>query len=300
MVTREELNKDLEKDLEKIKLNSKRKKIIKIVLIILGIIILLTTLFISYMKYVGTKHIRINEYNIVNKKIPKNFHGFKIVHFTDLNYPSTLNKKELNNLSNRINELEPDIILFTGNLIKDNSKSKDIINFFNNLKPTIDIYSIKGNLDYNKEYDNIISKTKVKVLNNNYSLIYYKGNIPILINGIGSKIKKDNDYNKAFSFNLIDNVFTISLIHEPKNIDNIIGKYDTDLILGGHSLNGLIRLPFIGGLVKFEEVGKYNDNYYLEKNTPIYISNGIGTYKYNYRLFNHPSINLYRLISPSK
>ena len=36
-------------------------------------------------------------------------------------------------------------------------------------------------------------------------------------------------------------------------------------------------------------------NYYRINNTDLYVSSGVGTRKYPYRLFNHPSINLFRL-----
>ena len=42
---------------------------------------------------------------------------------------------------------------------------------------------------------------------------------------------------------------------------------------------------------------KYFDDYYKVKNTDIYISGGIGTNEIPLRLFNRPSINLYRLRS---
>ena len=40
---------------------------------------------------------------------------------------------------------------------------------------------------------------------------------------------------------------------------------------------------------------KYYRPYYKVNNTDIYISNGIGLNNLNFRLFNHPSINFYRI-----
>ena len=40
---------------------------------------------------------------------------------------------------------------------------------------------------------------------------------------------------------------------------------------------------------------RVNDNYYNVDGTNLYISSGIGVSTVNYRLFNHPSINFYRI-----
>ena len=85
------------------------------------------------------------------------------------------------------------------------------------------------------------------------------------------------------------------MVHEPDFADNIINEYSVDLILSGHSHNGQIRIPLVGALYTPENAKKYYDEYYSINNTDLYISSGIGVSKYNYRLFNHPSFNLYRI-----
>ena len=64
---------------------------------------------------------------------------------------------------------------------------------------------------------------------------------------------------------------------------------------GPHSHNGQIRLPGIGALYTPNGSKKYYDNYYDLDETPLYISSGIGVSIVNYRLFNKPSINFYRI-----
>jgi predicted MPP superfamily phosphohydrolase len=76
---------------------------------------------------------------------------------------------------------------------------------------------------------------------------------------------------------------------------DILNKRDVDLILSGNSLGGQINIPNVGGLFKIDGSRKYIDNYYRINNTDLYVSSGIGTRKYPYRLFNHPSINFYRI-----
>ncbi len=42
-------------------------------------------------------------------------------------------------------------------------------------------------------------------------------------------------------------------------------------------------------------VKKYYENYYKVNDTDLYVSSGIGESRINFRLFNKPSINFYRI-----
>ena len=90
------------------------------------------------------------------------------------------------------------------------------------------------------------------------------------------------------------------MLHEGKSIKYLDDStYEVDLILGGHSLNGSVRLPLIGGLINPEDSYKYSNAHYEKGITNIFISGGMGTNKYKFRLNNKPSINLYRLKAQS-
>lgn len=300
--TRESKNKKLDDDLRKEERTAAQKKLaIKIVKIV-SICLLTVISFILYMHYIGTKGIVVREYKISSSKLPTEMHGLKIVHFSDLNYLSTFKEKEVKSLIKKINEIKPDIIVFTGDLINKNTKlsendAKFLTTELNKLNASIGMYAIKGDKDYkNKDYDKIINETSFKIISNSYELIYYNDNTPILLTGCGSILNDDCDLGQTFSFNEIDNLFTVSLIHEPDLASTINSRYKTDIILAGHNLNGQVRLPLIGGLVKVPEGKKFMNYRYNLSNSTLYVSGGLGTDTTGYRLFNHPSINFYRLV----
>lgn len=301
MMSRTEKGEKLEKEIKKEENKEKQNRIIKKVLKILFIITSLFILLLLYMHFIGCKGLVVKEYKVESNNLPESFHGFKIVHFSDLHYLTTINKKELEKIVNKINELRPDLVVFTGDLIDEehDATDKDIKNvtkLLNKIDATTGLYAIKGNHDYsNNNFEKIFNETDFKILNNTYELIYYKGNTPILLTGVGSILKNDCDYNQAFSFNEMDNLYTISLLHEPDVIDSILDKYKVDLALAGHSHNGQIRLPGIGALMSVEEGKKYPNPYYKINDTKLYVSGGLGTSMYEFRWFNKPSINFYRL-----
>ena len=260
-------------------------------------ILLFIGLIIIYSRYIATTGIQIKEYSVINNKIPESFKGFKVVHFSDLKYGSTTDQKYLKKLVNKINELNPDIIIFTGDLVSSNYKltdndKKSIIENLNKLDPKIDIYSIRGDNDINETYNSIITQTKIIEINNLNKLIYYKGDTPIMLIGLDDSINGNQSLDMAFNYEE-NNYYKILIAHEPDTYEKIKDK-NIDLFLAGHSLNGQVRLPFIGSIYTPTGAKKYYDSKYKIDNTEIYISNGLGTSKIPYRLNNRPSINLYR------
>ena len=84
---------------------------------ILKFLIIITTLFLIYSIFIETNIFYVKEYNLTEEKLPVSFHGLKIVQISDINYGSTFTEGDLEKIINKINELNPDIVFFTGNLI---------------------------------------------------------------------------------------------------------------------------------------------------------------------------------------
>lgn len=282
------------------------KRVLKFVLFL----ILLGSVLLLYARYIGTTGLKIKEYRIFNTAIPDSFHGTKLIHLSDIHYGRTINKEELENLVKKVNNLNPDIIVFTGDLIdKDttltNDMRTDIIKALQKLDPIINKYAITGNHDFQfKEYNSILLESGFINLDDNYDVVYNKSYQPIMIAGLKTYLssKKSMDdrmlnINKYINDNK-DNgpKFRILLMHEPDLIDEV--QVDNfNLVLAGHSHNGQVRLPFIGATILPPKAKKYYKEHYLINNTDLYISSGIGTSTINFRFLNKPSINLYRLVN---
>ena len=269
--------------------------------IILTIIITIIIL-ISYSTMIEPKFINIKEYKIESKLIPDSFHGTKIVQFSDIHYGTTINKKQLERIANKINELKPDIIVFTGDLLDKNisltqNTEEELTTYLSSLKCSLYKYAIFGDEDLdNKKYQEIMTKSGFTILDNKSIPLYYKDTTPILIAGYNPIITKPN-YTILTDF--IDNqdptnYFKLVLTHEPDSIDKFI-NYNPNLVLSGHSLGGSIDLKLTKPLMLPTNSTKYFEDYQKIKNTDLYISNGLGTTGLNARFLNPPSINLYRL-----
>lgn len=234
----------------------------------------------------------------IYEKISDNYEDFKIVHISDIYYGNSIKKKELQKIVDNINLIKPDIVVFTGDLLySKNIKKEGIISILKSIDVNIDKYYITGDNDYKNDLVNeILDNSDFINLNDTYNLIY-KDSDPILIAGISTNKNKTNiDEKLQTTIDYLDNnnVYSILLMHEPNNIE----KFDYtnfNLILAGHNMGGMIRLPYIGGLVLKENNYLYGKDYYNKKGTKLYISNGLGNDNTNFRLFNKPSFNYYRL-----
>ncbi len=286
------------------------KNIIKKIFLFILTISILVIAIILYANYIGTKGLKVKEYKITNSKLPDNFHGLKIIHLSDLHYGYKVNSKDLKNITNKINELKPDLIVFTGDLFDKNIKLNEkelneITNAFSNMKATIGKYAISGNEDFNnKKYETILTNSNFINLNDTFDYIYYLDQTPIFISGISSNLENKKNINSKtqtaqdeiikYETQNQNDLYSILIMHEPDFIDDI-SLENTDLILAGHSLGGKINIPIIKDFFLEEGALKYNNEYYRINNTDLYISTGIGTDEFTYRLFNKPSINFYRL-----
>ncbi len=286
----------------------------KIFIILITLVILITFIFL-YARYIGVKGLVVKEYKITNSKIPTNLHGLKVVHLTDIHYGRTINNKELKKVVDKINTIKADLVIISGDLLDrdielTSDDKKNIIINLKKIKVTINKYAIRGNHDFaHNDWDEIIKKSGFINLDDNYDLIYYNGIEPILINGISSnlhgsltlneKLKPMNDFIKDITLpnNNLDiemPKYKILIMHEPDYIDNF--KYSNfDLILAGHSHNGQVKIPGIGAIILPPGAKKYYKEFYKLNNTDLFISSGLGTSNLDVRLFNKPSINLYRL-----
>jgi len=266
---------------------------------ILGIILIFVTIVITYGFTIGIKGLKIKEYTVIDKDLPISFYGLKIVHFSDLHYGRTIDDKNIVKIINEINNLNGDIVVFTGDLLdrdtKINTNIKNIlIENLSKIKSTYGNYFVGGNHDVeNKSFYEIMENSNFINLEENSDNIYIEKEY-ISLMGISSSTRKNVDISYIKEMDLAK--YKIFLMHEPDNY-KYIKNNKFDLILAGHSHNGQVRLPIIGKITTPEGAKVYYDEFYKIDNTYFFISSGIGTSVLNIRLFNKPSINFYRLVN---
>ena len=261
----------------------------KAIKILFWLIIIMVLIFI-YARYINTHGLITKEIAVVDSQLNSAYNGLKIVHFSDLHYGRTTLEDDLKEIIQEINLLKPDLIVFTGDLFDDHKMKdediKTVTKYLEQLEARLFKLAVIGDYDqeYLETYQTILEDSNFILLDNSSKLVYDKSDIPINLVGLTNT----NDIKELYE----NDYFTITLVHEPDSITSLDGS---NLVLAGHSLGGQIKIPFIGGIIKRDGANKYINDYYEVSGQQLYISSGIGTQDFSFRLFNKPSINFYRL-----
>lgn len=265
-----------------------KKKLIITLLIILAIL----TLTLLYNKYFIAHKIKVIEYGITDKNLPENFHGLKIVQYSDILYGKSTTIRDLENVVNKINELNPDIVIFTGDLFTKDIKIKDkeikkIKDTLSKINAKYDKYAVIGDNDKSfKDSFYQVFQEEYIILDNESTLLYINEEYPIRITGI-------NDYSKEELFSEEDTLYDILITHKPDDLLKLKNNYN--IAFAGHSMGGQIKLPFFGPLIKLKGAKTYTSGFYKLDKTELYVNEGIGTQNVSMRVNNKPKINLYRM-----
>ena len=217
-----------------------------------------------------------------------------------------------------INELEPDYIFFTGDLVNEKyTEAEPWVNVFNKLKAKKDKFGILGNHDYGwgrditpeeKAYNStgvakLGEEMGFKMLLNDHTILEHGGEKIGLIGvenwGYSPEgwFPTKGDYKKSVE-NMEEVPFKILLSHDPTHWDHkIIGKENVDLTLAGHTHGGQMGIA-IPGLFELSAAKFFYDRYagaYKEGKQHLYVNRGLGFLIFPGRVGMAPEITLHTL-----
>jgi len=268
----------------------------------------LSTIGLAYGGYYYAREIEPKWLNIVEKeieshRIPKGFHEFKILQFTDVHLGFQFNQDDLNKLINQIEKLTFDMIVFTGDLTDDPSLITDeqfaeIIEELSRLEANYGKYWIYGNHDhggYGTETIKWVMESSGFRLLKNETVLIEKNLDAISLSGLDDIMLGSPNLNELID-DSYEHLFNILLCHEPDFADRT-KDYPYDLQLSGHSHGGQIQFPFIGPIVTPALGEKYVEGHFQLGNRPmnLMVSRGIGTTRLPFRFLCRPEINLFTL-----
>ncbi|MBU0468876.1 MAG: metallophosphoesterase [Candidatus Omnitrophica bacterium] len=237
---------------------------------ILHVLALIGLLCALYGFFIEPYWIDVHHVDIFTDKLKSN--SLRIVHISDLHCESRIRNET--KAVKIINELNPDIIVFTGDSLNLASALPLFQNTLKNLNATLGKFAVKGNWDtHNQGHLNSLQNTGFTELNGK-SFMLSKNNDRITFSGLSSI----SDINKAPNIfkDLDPDIFNVFLFHRPGLIEEV-SSYPVDLYLAGHTHGGQIRLPFYGALVTLTKHGKkYETGKYKIKNSILYINRGLG------------------------
>ena len=119
---------------------------------------------------------------------------------------------------------------------------------------------------------------------------------PDFYNVIGSEAEKETARSNIEKLQYTEDDFSLLLSHRPELFDVYVEE-EVDLVLTGHAHGGQFRLPVIGGLVAPNQglFPKYDSGMFVEDDTHMIVSRGIGNSIIPLRINNPPEIVVVKL-----
>lgn len=147
----------------------------------LGYLILFGILIILYSTFVEPKLLRVISHDVPLSKIQGE--AIKVVQFSDTHLGDFFTIEDLQEVVDKINEQEADLVLFTGDLM-DNAANYDgaideIAIVLSKIKSKFGKYAVFGNRDYGggaeRFYEDLMESAGFNVLLNNHETLNIKG-----------------------------------------------------------------------------------------------------------------------------
>jgi uncharacterized protein len=260
----------------------------------------------SYMNLIYTGRLRVENITVKIPDLSINLSGTKIVQLSDFHFDGLrLSERMLQEAIIKANEVEPDLIVLTGDFVTDDPKPiNDLVLRLKNLHSRCGVYAVLGNHDI--YYEN--SKAEI-------TKAFNRIDIPVLWNQIAYPLGEElpligladywsDEFKPGLVMNQLDSTKPrIVLSHNPDTAE-YLQKWRVDLQLSGHTHGGHIvipgmgpavlyykkllkklprklrtRVPFLrGGCTKVVRHWEWSQGFHKVGNNQLYVNRGLGTY----------------------
>ncbi|MBX3231332.1 MAG: metallophosphoesterase [Labilithrix sp.] len=216
--------------------------------------------------------VAVKRVKVTLDRLTKASSGTRIVQLTDVHVGPTIGKAYVDQVVQRVNELDADVVVITGDLVDGSVEDlKEHVAPLGTMKNKHGIYFVTGNHEYYSgagAWIRYLESIGIKVLANEHVRIGGADGFDLV--GIDDPSSGTQDLRKALEGREADRACVL-LSHQPRGIA-LAEKLGVDLQLSGHTHGGqlfpwnfMVRLqqPFVAGLHKLERA-------------QIYVSSGTG------------------------
>lgn len=270
----------------------------------------------------GRTALTVRSVEVSSPNLPAGFDGYRIAFFTDLHLGTHVApERELKRLTERINSLEADVVLFGGDLVNIRHSELDEVAMalLGSIRPHV--YAVTGNHDvgtyigdsirlpYVESYRRLIEQQRQMgwtLLQDSTCYLHHRGDSISLSGFAFDAIHKEQRHDRHLPIvgaekgyrNIPDSLYNITLIHLPQHWDEIVERGYGDLTLSGHTHAMQVKLP-LGkghrGLSPARIIYPRWSGRYQNGDHTLYIGDGVGYTGYPMRIGAHPEITLITL-----
>ncbi|MBR1883083.1 MAG: metallophosphoesterase [Muribaculaceae bacterium] len=257
---------------------------------------------------------RVKHATIETNSLPADLDSYTIVHISDLHlgtYDGS-HKDYLQSVFEQVNELKPDLICFTGDLVsRMTSEAEPYCQLLTNLQARDGVLSVSGNHDYD-DYTDWASSEEKEADRQALRLLMQKAGWKVLCNEWvevrkGIVVAGEENYSEKDFLNYAnlqqsiahypDSAMLIVMQHNPKQWDHeIVGKTNATLTLSGHThafqtIFNLFGLELSPARLRYRRWG----GLYTVGEQHLYVNTGIGMVGVPMRMGATPEITVIQL-----
>lgn len=263
-------------------MNKKRKKGV----LVLALAAVLATVYCNFS-------LDLEDWTVSSPRLPAAFDGLRVTLLTDLHGAEY--GRDSRRLLEAVAQSRPDLIAISGDLadeVTDLDMLDPLLKGLVLLAPT---YYVTGNHEWVRDDTEAllqrISACGVTVLRNEYTVLEREGQSLVLAGAEDPNGYADMETPAHFMERIRaeqgEDAYVLMLYHRNDSMD-LWSRLGADLVLAGHGHGGVIRLPFVGGLLGVDR-SLFPDNcegLYTRGRTTLAVSRGLG----GLRLWNRPHL----------
>lgn len=274
-------------------------------------------IMVMYGLCIGRTEIETRTVTIKSSQVPPSFNGYRIVQLSDLHVGSLLKDEYwIKNLPQYIQSLNPDLIVFTGDLVNTYAEETEgWESIFNAIQAPDGKWACKGNHDYSHyKWRNDIDSTQNAIavteaykklgwkLLNDSSTVLTKGTDSLYVCGIQNISRPPfhsyGSVRKAMQ-NIPDSSLVIMLSHDPIAWEDSIRQHKNVLLtLSGHTHAMQMGIDCWGiHLSPASIMHPYWDGTYQQDGQYLHVNRGLGYVGFPMRIGMKPEITLIELYS---
>jgi hypothetical protein len=263
------------------------------------LIIISLIAFINIYGFFEAGRIKTEKIRLETGKLPTDIDLLRVVQISDIHFSRTNGLKLASKITGIVKDLNPDILVSTGDLIDDGLKNvEEIQDLFRRINTRYGKYATTGNHEFIAGIEKTSKFTKgcgFKLLRNETVKIdKFLGIAAIDDPGVNRNGVSPVPDERVILDALSDDRINLYLKHQPRVKKESIGKFD--LQLSGHTHKGQI-FPFNYLVSLFY---KYmNGLYELGNNSSLYVSRGTGTWGPPIRFLSPPEITVIDFVKKS-
>jgi predicted MPP superfamily phosphohydrolase len=241
---------------------------------------------------INARNAVIQNYTINIDKKNEKYPELKIALVSDIHLGTMVYEKYLKKLTETINNQNPDIVLFAGDIMDEELSPilrNDIGNPLKQLHPKLGVWAIAGNHEHIGNFNKAINYIKTLNINVLIDTSVLIDNSFYLVGRNDKDSKRFGNGSRKTLKSIVDNIDKnlplILMDHQPANLNEAI-ENKIDIQLSGHTHNGQF-FPF--NLIT-KKVFELSYGYLQKEKTHFYVSSGFGTWGPPIRIGSKPEI----------